>query len=231
MKRIIHLLFILSVCLVFGFQWPFFYPSNPEIMGTKQWVDKEVEILTTPAEHIEPHVLRLSLNAYIKARKQGLDDKQLLTIIDYTKPSSAKRLWVIDIKRNRVLLNTWVSHGKNSGHTEAQSFSNHPGSLKSSLGVFVTDSDPYLGKHGYSLRLYGLEPGINDNAFQRDIVIHGAWYVDEDIIKQYGAIGRSFGCPAVSNDTVKTLINMIKEHTLIFAYYPDSYWLSHSNFL
>ena len=232
MTKTLRLLLVLVIPLfLLGFQWPTFLNPNSETLGTKRWVDREIALLTAAKEHADPYVLRLSLNAYLKARKQGLDDKQLLTVIDFTKPSSEKRLWVIDIKRAKALINTWVSHGKNSGKTEATSFSNSPGSLKSSLGVFVTDNDPYQGNHGYSLRLYGLEPGFNDKAYQRDIVIHGAWYVNEDVIKRYGAIGRSFGCPAVSEETIKPLIDTIKQHTLVVAYYPDANWLAHSNFL
>jgi L,D-transpeptidase catalytic domain len=109
--------------------------------------------------------------------------------------------------------------------------SNIPGSLKSSIGVFVTDRGPYIGGNGYSLRMRGLEDGINDNAYRRDIVIHGAWYVNADTIRRYGAIGRSWGCPAVSDSTAKSLIDTIKENTLIFAYYPDKHWLSRSKYV
>ncbi|OGT55262.1 MAG: hypothetical protein A3F43_03320 [Gammaproteobacteria bacterium RIFCSPHIGHO2_12_FULL_42_10] len=227
-------LFFFALSGLFGFEWPItaiFYPANAEALGSSQWYAKEINNLTTQKDHIDPHLLRLGLNAYVKARHQGLDSKEVLTVIDYSKPSSEKRLWVFDIKHMRTLFHTWVSHGKNSGAAIAQSFSNSPGSLKSSLGVFLTDSDPYIGNHGYSLRLNGLEPGINDNAYRRDIVIHGAWYVNEDIVKHYGAVGRSFGCPAVSSELSQPLINTIKQRTLVFAYYPDSHWLSHSNFV
>jgi hypothetical protein len=97
--------------------------------------------------------------------------------------------------------------------------------------VFVTDTGPYLGGNGYSLRLHGLERGINDNAYRRDIVIHGAWYVNADTIRRYGSVGRSWGCPAVSETMAKSLIDTIKENTLIFAYYPDRKWLAHSQFI
>lgn len=234
MKKIFTLLFFIASVGLLGLDWPspwLYSHPNPEIVGTTKWIDTEMMIIKPQAKNIDPSVLRLSLNAYINARKKGLDDKQLLTVIDYSKPSTERRLWVFDLKHGHTLFNTWVSHGKNSGGLSSQSFSNMPGSLKSSIGVFVTDYDPYLGGNGYSLRLRGLEQGINDNAYRRDIVIHGAWYVNADTIRRYGAIGRSWGCPAVSNTMAKSLIDTIKQNTLIFAYYPDRKWLSHSRFL
>lgn len=232
MKKVQYL-FLFAMLGILGFEWPFssYEMPNPEIMGSNSWVEKEINIIKAQAANIDTKVLRLSLNAYLKVRKKGLDSKQLLTVIDYSKPSTEKRLWVFDLKRGRTLFNTWVSHGKNSGGVNAESFSNSPGSLKSSIGVFVTDSDPYLGGNGYSLRLRGLEEGINSNAYQRDIVVHGAWYVNADTIRRYGAIGRSWGCPAVSNTMAKPLIDTIKENTVLFAYYPDRKWLSRSHFL
>jgi hypothetical protein len=234
MKKIHAVFFFLTLLSLLGFEWPlpsFYSPSGPEILGTEKWVAREMTVLTPKAKNIDENVLRLSLSAYAKAKKEGVVNKEYLTVIDYTKPSSEKRLWVFDVKRGRTLFNTWVSHGKNSGALNAKSFSNNPGSLKSSIGVFVTDTQPYQGDHGYSLRLHGLEHGVNDNAYRRDIVIHGAWYVNNDVIRRYGAAGRSFGCPAVSDEVVKSIIDTIKQNTLIFAYYPDRSWLSHSHFL
>jgi hypothetical protein len=229
-KQIIFFFALLSLC---GFSWPFswlFSNPNPEKVGSSLWLAKQTQIINAETKNIDQKVLRLSLLAYANARKKGFDSKQLLTVIDYSKPSTEKRLWVFDLKSGRTLFNTWVSHGKNSGGVNASSFSNSPGSLKSSIGVFVT-ADPYIGGNGYSLRMRGLERGINDNAYNRDIVIHGAWYVNPDTIKRYGAIGRSWGCPAVSEGLSKSLINTIKENTVVFAYYPDRKWLNSSTFL
>ena len=103
-------------------------------------------------------------------------------------------------------------------------------SLQSSLGVFVT-RESYFGGHGYALRLSGLEPGINDNAYRRATVIHGARYVNAATARRYGRIGRSWGCPAVGNELAEPIINTIKNNTLVFAYYPDRHWLSHSRYL
>ncbi len=192
---------------------------------------EELTSIQAQARDLDPEVLRLSLRAYSKARNQGLDEKQLLTIIDFSKPSSERRLWVLDLKHNRVLFDTWVSHGKNSGELNATSFSNQGGSLKSSIGVFVTTGKPYVGGEGYSLRIRGLERGINDNAYRRDIVFHGAWYVSPDVIRRYGQLGRSWGCPAVNDKLAPRLIDTIKENTLVLMYYPDRRWLQQSNYV
>lgn len=205
-------------------------PTNTAPVGSSLWVKKETALLQQQASNIDRNVLRLSLQAYLRARKTGLDNKQLLTVIDYSKPSTAKRLWVFDLKNNKTLFNTYVSHGKNSGGINASSFSNQPGSLKSSIGVFAT-AETYIGGNGYSLRLRGLEHGINDNAYRRNVVIHGARYVGSETVMKYGQIGRSWGCPAVSKRTAKPLIDTIKQNTLLVAYYPDPTWLKKSSFL
>jgi hypothetical protein len=230
LHRFIFLLFIFATL---GFSWPFpwlLISPNKEPFGTPTWVQKEMQILKAQASNIDDKVLRLGLVAYANAYKRGYVKKPILTIIDYSKPSSQKRLWVFDIQKNRILFNTYVTHGKNSGGASATSFSNHPGSLKSSIGVFVT-AESYVGKNGYSLRLKGLEQGVNDHAYRRAIVIHGANYANPDNIRTYGQIGRSWGCPAVDANLAKPLINTIKENSLVVAYYPDRKWLANSRFL
>lgn len=222
-------LFILLGIVGWG-PFSFFLPSNNEPPGSAEWIEKEIKVINNQANNIDPEVLRLSLIAYVKARDRGLDNKQILTIIDYRKPSSDKRLWVIDLKKDKVLFNTWVAHGRNSGKVTPTSFSNEKGSLKSSIGVFLTQQS-YIGNEGYSLRISGLEQGINDNAYRRAIVVHGAWYVGPEVIRRYGQLGRSWGCPAVSTRLARPLINAIKEHTLIFVYSNDRKWLNKSTFL
>lgn len=229
-KYLLFLLLIPGLAFTTPFSWVFSQP-NSEQFGTKAWLEKEIHIIQAHATNIDSKVLRLSLTAYMNARKKGLDNKQLLTVIDYSKPSSEKRLWVFNIKNGKELFHTWVSHGKNTGDNKATSFSNSPGSLKSSIGVFVTDNVPYEGGNGYSLRVHGLEPGVNDKAYARDIVFHGAPYVNPATIKQYGRVGRSWGCPAVDTRITKPLINTIKENTVVVAYYPDRHWLSNSKYL
>lgn len=186
--------------------------------------DLKIKTLTAKAQNLDPQVLKLGLQAYLKARQQGFDPQQLLTIVDYTKPSTEPRMWVIDIKNNDVLFQELVAHGKNSGNTVATTFSNQPRSLKSSLGVFLTQNT-YIGRHGYSLRLSGLERGFNDMALLRDIVVHAAAYVSRL------SVGRSWGCFALNPVAAKSVIDTIKDGTVIFAYYPDKKWLSHSKFL
>lgn len=199
-------------------------------VGSNFWTNKTMKTLHAQAQNLSPDVLKASLAAYLKARKLGLNEKQVLTIVDYSLPSTERRLWVIDMKNLKVLFNTWVAHGTNSGGATPTSFSNQPRSLKSSLGVFITDAT-YVGGKGYSLRLKGLEHNINDNVYDRKIVFHGAWYVNAAFAKAKGMMGRSWGCFAVDTKIVKSLINTIKEKSVVVAYYPDKNWLRHSNFI
>jgi hypothetical protein len=201
-----------------------------QLIGSKFWIEQTIQKIHAQADNLNIKVLKLSLVAYLKARELGMDKKEVLTVVDYSKPSDEKRLWVLDLKNSKVLYNVYVSHGKNSGLVTPTSFSNQPESLKSSLGVFVTDKT-YFGGKGYSLRIKGLEPNINDNAYDRSIVFHGAAYVSPEIANSSGRVGRSFGCFAVSNQVVKPLIDTIKNDTVVFAYYPDQNWLQHSNFI
>ncbi len=186
----------------------------------------------TPWEvaELSPNVLRLALQAVEVAEKQGLGNGQVVAIIDFSLPSTKRRLWVLDLEHKQVLFHELVAHGKGSGENFATAFSNQPGSFQSSLGLYVTES-PYEGEHGYSLRLRGLEQGINDQAEARAIVIHGAWYVSQNMIEQQKRLGRSLGCPAVEPAVVKPLIDTLKNGRLLFAYYPDRQWLSTSKFL
>ncbi|KAF5272356.1 hypothetical protein FQR65_LT17441 [Abscondita terminalis] len=176
-------------------------------------VQAELQQLSGRASGLNPKVLQLGLEAYNKARQEGLDNQHILTIIDYTKPSTARRLWVLDLNNNSVLFNEYVAHGQNSGGNYATSFSDRPGSLESSLGVFLTEST-YQGKHGYSLKLKGLEKGFNDRAEARDIVVHRADYATAQFAQQHGRLGRSWGCFAVSPAVADSLIHSIKNGTL-----------------
>jgi len=154
----------------------------------------------------------------------------IISIVDFSKPSSQKRLFVIDLNNLRVLYNTYVAHGVNSGKEYANQFSNTPESNKSSLGFYET-KNTYMGGNGYSLKLAGLEKGINDNAERRDIVIHGAEYVDESLIRAQGYIGRSWGCPALPEKLHKPIIDKIKNGTCLFIYGPDNTYLRKSKII
>ena len=170
-------------------------------------------------------------NGYLAMKNKGVPlKKELLTLIDFRLSSNKKRMWVIDLKQEKILYNTFVAHGKNSGNEYAKVFSNEPESYKSSLGFYLTTST-YYGKHGLSLRLQGLEKSINDLAYQRAIVMHGADYATPEFIQKHGRLGRSFGCPAIPADQHQVIINTLKEGTCLFAFYPDSNYLNKSWFL
>lgn len=180
---------------------------------------------------IDPKVLQFALSAVSCAREAvDVAKPSLLTLIDYSRPSTEPRLWVLDLDQRRVLHEELVAHGRGSGENEATRFSNDPGSHQSSLGLFVTES-AYVGRNGYSLRLMGLEPGFNHLALQRAIVIHGAQYVSEAIVRAMGRLGRSFGCPALRPAVAREVIDRIKGGSFVFAYYPNERWLQSSRFL
>jgi hypothetical protein len=178
-------------------------------------------------EGLSPHVLSLALRAYGKLRQAGYDGREMLTIVDYSKPSVEPRLWVINLKDLQVPVRALVANGKNNGDN---TFSDRPSSHDSSIGVYLT-SNTYFGKHGYSLRINGLEKGFNDKARARDIVMHSAFYVSEAFAHIHGRLGRSWGCFALSPAVAPEIINKIKDGTVLFAYYPDPRWLNHSTYL
>ncbi len=159
-----------------------------------------------------------------------LVNNTLISIVDFSLPSSKKRLFVIDLDQHKVVFCTYVAHGVNSGKEFANQFSNRPESYQSSLGFYET-LNTYMGDNGYSLRLEGLESGINDNAGSRAIVIHGAAYVNEGLIRSQGYIGRSWGCPALPQKLHKPIINKIKNGTCLFIYSPDKNYLNKSKIL
>jgi L,D-transpeptidase catalytic domain len=167
-------------------------------------------------------------NYLVQAGKLSKDN--IISIVDFSQPSSRKRLFVIDLNNLRVLYNTYVAHGVNSGKEYANQFSNTPESNKSSLGFYET-KNTYLGGNGYSLRLQGLERGINDNAEKRDIVIHGAGYVDESLIRSQGYIGRSWGCPALPEKLHKPIIDKIKNGSCLFIYSANNAYLKKSKII
>jgi hypothetical protein len=179
---------------------------------------------------IDPALFALALEAASHAVTRGEADPRTLTVIDFSRPSTQKRLWVYDLRSRALLFHEHVAHGRGSGENMASSFSNVPESYQSSLGLFRT-GEAYVGKHGLSLRLDGLERGINDRARERAIVIHGADYVNAATAQAQGRLGRSLGCPAVRPEVAKSLINAVKEGGLLFAYYPEQSWLGASSYL
>jgi hypothetical protein len=180
---------------------------------------------------VDARVLRLALNAATCAVRSGAVEKpSTLTVIDYSKPSSQRRMWVYDLGTKELLYHELVAHGQGSGANVATEFSNMPETHRTSIGLFVTD-DTYVGRNGYSLRLNGLDRGFNDRARERAIVMHGAPYVSAEFVKQQGRLGRSHGCPAVRSAVARELIDRVKGGDLVFSYYPDQKWLSSSKYL
>ncbi len=183
------------------------------------------------APDLDRHVLALALTAQAAAARQGLvPNPSLLTVIDYSRPSVARRFFVFDLVSRTLVCAELVAHGRNSGDNMATRFSNAEASLETSLGLFVT-GDTYVGEHGRALRLAGLEPGFNDRALARGIVIHGADYVSPEAVARLGRLGRSWGCPALPPAAVERVIDRIRGGSAVFAYYPESRWLATSHFL
>jgi hypothetical protein len=186
---------------------------------------------TSELGSIDTGVLELALGAASCAVQSGAVDRpRTLTVIDYSRPSTEKRLWVYDLTSHELLYEELVAHGQGSGANLATRFSNLPDTHMTSLGLFVTDTT-YVGKNGYSLRLDGLDRGMNDRARERAIVMHGAPYVSDTFVKTNGRLGRSWGCPAVSDVVARELIDRVKGGGLVFAYYPDTDWLKTSKYL
>lgn len=207
--------------------------ATPRYQSTsKRWTKEPWRPVPSAMEASGPRaeVLDLALRAFECGRSAGHFQGSLLTVIDYSLPSAARRLWVIDVDRGTVLFNELVAHGEGSGEAYAVAFSNTPGSRQSSLGLFRTEQT-YWGRHGQSLRLSGLEWGVNDRAEDRAIVVHGAPYVSEAYLAEHGRLGRSWGCPALPLGVHDAVIDRIKDGTAVFAYYPDRQWLADSAFL
>ena len=194
--------------------------ARPALLGT----------LAAAAPALDRQVLESALRATDCAVSGGIAAPERLAVIDFSLPSDERRLWLFDLQRQTLLLRDLVAHGKNTGDRESRHFSNTVGSHQSSIGLFL-GSESYRGKHGYSLRLDGLEQGFNDRARDRAIVIHGADYVDPQWIDNYGRIGRSHGCPAVRQEVITQVVDNLKGGQLVFTYYPDQEWLQSSSYL
>ena len=193
------------------------------VFDAAAWGDAQIGAVKT-------QVFALALQAAATAVERGDAKPSTLTVIDFSRPSTEKRLWVYDLRSRTMLFEELVSHGRNSGMNLATAFSNVADSNKSSLGLYRT-AEAYIGKHGYSLRLDGLDRGFNDRARERAIVIHGADYVSAAITKAQGRLGRSLGCPAVRPEVSRELIDAVKGGGLVFAYYPDPQWLQTSAYV
>ncbi|MEX1240238.1 MAG: murein L,D-transpeptidase catalytic domain family protein [Cyclobacteriaceae bacterium] len=193
----------------------------------KQLYDK----INLSAYNLPYDIFRLGMIGYYSLEKEGsLSDKGLISIIDFSKPSTEKRFYTIDLKNQILKYHTYVAHGRNTGANMASEFSNIPHSNQSSLGFYVT-AETYVGSKGYSLRLDGKEKSFNDKIRSRTVVMHAADYATESWIKCYGRLGRSQGCPALPPKISKEVIDVIKNKTAIFTYYPDRHYLNASRYL
>lgn len=198
--------------------------------ATKAAADALYERLNLNELDLAPVAMQYAYKGYENLRSKGsLGNNHILTIVDFSQNSKKKRMYIIDMKNEKVLLNTYVAHGRNSGLDYATKFSNIPESLQSSLGFYVTKGT-YFGKHGLSLKLEGKEPGWNDMAEARAIVVHGADYIGEHRLAS-AYMGRSFGCPAVPQPQADKVINLIKNGSCLFIYHPSKSYLSGSKIL
>lgn len=216
----------------------FFFSSCPKFISAtenkneiklkkelKSSIDSTIDLMYTSLnanKHSVPkhEIFVQALQGYYLLKEKGLVKKNILTLVDFSLSSNCKRLWVIDLATNTVLFQSLVAHGRNTGEEFAKSFSNSAQSFKSSLG-FYTTGEIYTGKHGMSLKLDGLEKGVNDNARNRGVVIHGADYVSDVFIKNNKRLGRSQGCPALPEELSKAIIDVIKDKSCFFIYHPS----------
>lgn len=202
---------------------------NPQISGDRK---QAMRIPDSCGQWcLNPHAYRAAAHGLQYLVSKGVvQNDSILTLIDYSLPSTSERLFVIHLGRQLLLARSLVAHGRNSGENNAERFSNRLRSYQSSLGFFIT-GDTYQGSHGYSLRLHGVDKGFNDQANSRAIVMHAADYVSDEYIHAYGRIGRSLGCPALPPEHHREIIDMIKKGTVLFSYYPDSTYLKNSTIL
>ncbi len=195
----------------------------------KEWSQELFDKINEPELDFE--ILRKALKGFLKlSNKNEIENPEILSIIDFSKSANKKRLFIIDIKNQKMLFKELVAHGTKTGVEFAKYFSNKRYSNQSSLGFYVT-GHTYEGRNGFSLKLHGKEKAFNSKAFERGVVVHGANYVSENFVKKNGRLGRSFGCPAVSANKNKEIINTIKNGSCFFIYYPDKNYLKHSHFL
>lgn len=220
MTRLIRSLWLAAVLAAFSSSLMAAAPKEPPLLDS----------LAKTAPTLKREVLRDALAAMGCAVNNGSTPAERLAVIDFSLPSSQRRLWIFDLKRKTLLLQELVAHGQKSGENFATSFSNLDGSHQSSIGLFRTQ-ETYFGQHGYSLRMDGLEPGINDRARERAIVIHPADYVRPGWIKRHGRIGRSHGCPAVRPEVARMVVDSLKGGQFMFSWYPDRKWMRSSAYL
>jgi len=207
-------------------------PGLPVMNQEKEVVDDIYAVVKLSETGLARDVFKLALKGLKKLDFIGkLHNPDILTIADYSQSSNKKRFYVIDLKNRKLLFNTYVAHGRKTGDEYARNFSNKEGSLKSSLGFYITEQTVYGSHTGFALMINGVEKGFNDNAFKREIIIHAADYATENFIKKNGRLGRSLGCPALPPDLNKPIIETIKGGTCLFIYNPDKNYICSSPLL
>jgi hypothetical protein len=217
---------------------PEFHRTKNTALKVKPFSKEFIEEADSLYNEIDLKSIGLSQQAFQYALKgytyllehHWLNRSDVISICDFSQSSREKRLYIVDLEQKKVLINTYVAHGRRSGSEYARSFSNSPSSHKSSLGFYVTEKT-YYGDHGLALKIHGLEKGINDKACARNIVVHGSEYVGSDFIKMNKFNGRSFGCPAVPSSDVNDVIDAIKDGTCLFIYYPTKKYIAKSKIL
>lgn len=190
------------------------------VLGQYAAADGQLDVLQRAAPQLEVRALQEALQALRCAERGGIGKARRLAVIDYSRSSLERRMWVFDLAQRRLLQREFVAHGRQSGELFAERFSNLPGSHQSSLGLF-RGAESYTGRHGRSLRLDGLEPGFNDEARARALVIHGADYVAPAWAEKHGRMGRSLGCPAVQQEVIRVLVDQLKDGQYLFAWHPQ----------
>jgi hypothetical protein len=200
-------------------------PNKVVVANLKSSIDQKIEVVYNSLDSNsfqlpKQECFAEALKGFYFLKEKGLVKRDILTVVDFSLSSNAKRLWIIDLSTNEVLFQSLVAHGRNTGDEFATNFSNTAESFKSSLGFYVT-GEVYNGKHGVSLKLDGLEKGLNDRARQRAVVVHGADYVSETFIKHHKRLGRSQGCPAVPVEFASEIISMIKGQSCLYIYHPS----------
>lgn len=222
---------ILVVSLIHPGQWEAQSSRNASAGENTlgDYISRKYESLHEPS--LNQDAFQVAMLGFRALCVKGLVTKDsLITIIDYSLPSSENRFFIINLNRSKVICKTLVSHGRNSGELYASRFSDKPQSHQSALGFYLT-GDPYFGSQGYSLKLAGIDTGYNDHALIRSVVIHGADYVTPQYVNRYGRLGRSFGCPALPPALTAEIIDCIKEGSVLFSYYPDKAYLNNSKVL
>lgn len=214
------LIAVILTTVVFSYQNAFASESNKNLMMRVPVIQK----IEKHNPQLKPEVLFAGLRAYDHLRSQGVDDRGLLTIVDFNRPSNKRRLWVFDIRNGDTKYFTYVAQGENTGLNAAKHFSNQFDSHESSIGVYLT-GQIYYGVAGQSMRVHGLDAGFNSNAYRRDIVVHPAWYVSHHFAKKYNRVGNTYGCFGLNQKLAPQIISKIQGGTVMVAYYPNNLWL------